>query len=51
MKKEYARTGEKLPADQEIIERIINGEKELYEQLIRKYNDRLYRIGMSIVSL
>ncbi len=33
----------------ELIERILAGDKGLYEQLIRKYNQRLYRTGMSIL--
>ena len=33
----------------ELIERILTGDKGLYEQLIRKYNQRLYRTGMSIL--
>ena len=36
--------------DEEIVARILNGEKQLYEELIRKYNQRLYRIGRSIVN-
>jgi len=36
--------------DEEIVARILNGEKQLYESLIRKYNQRLYRIGRSIVN-
>lgn len=41
-----------MPAtpDAEIIERILSGEKQLFELLIRKYNQRLYRIGMSILA-
>lgn len=37
-------------SDEEIVTQIINGEKYLYETLIRKYNLRLYRISMSIVN-
>lgn len=37
-------------SDEEIVERIINGEKDLYEILIRKYNLRLFRISMSIIN-
>ena len=37
-------------SDEEIVTQIINGEKYLYETLIRKYNVRLYRISMSIVN-
>jgi RNA polymerase sigma-70 factor (ECF subfamily) len=36
--------------DNEIIERIITGEKYLYEHLMRKYNSRLFRIAMSIIN-
>lgn len=39
-----------MPSDQEIIERIIKGENELYERLMRKYNERLFRISMSIIN-
>lgn len=37
-------------SDEEIVERVINGEKFLYENLIRKYNSRLFRIAMSIIN-
>ena len=37
-------------SDEEIVERVVNGEQHLYEQLMRKYNSRMYRIGMSIVN-
>ena len=36
-------------SDEEIIKRVIAGEKRLYEAIMRRYNARLYRIGMSIV--
>jgi len=36
--------------DEEIVERIIKGEKHLYENLVRKYNSRLFRIAMSIIN-
>src|ERR1044072_4980673 len=35
--------------DEELIARILASEKRLFELLIRKYNQRLYRIGMSIL--
>jgi len=35
--------------DEEIIKRITTGEKQLFEIIIRRYNQRLYRIGMSIL--
>lgn len=37
-------------SDEELVLRIINGEKYLYEILIRKFNQQLYRISMSIVN-
>lgn len=37
-------------SDELIIERILKGEKQLYERLMRKYNLRLYRICISMVS-
>ncbi len=37
-------------SDDEIIAKILEGEKRQYEILIRKYNQRLYRIGMSILA-
>jgi len=36
-------------SDEELITRILDGEKRLYELLIRRYNQRLYRIGMSVL--
>lgn len=36
-------------SEEELIGRILTGEKRLFELLIRKYNQRLYRIGMSIL--
>ncbi len=36
-------------SDEELIARILAGEKRLFELLIRKYNQRLYRIGMSVL--
>jgi len=36
-------------ADEELISRILNGETGLYEHIIRKYNQRMYRICMSII--
>ena len=37
-------------SDEELVERIVNGEKHLYETLMRKYNLRMFRISMSIVN-
>jgi RNA polymerase sigma factor (sigma-70 family) len=33
-----------------IIDRILKGEKNLFELIIRRYNQRLYRIGMSMLN-
>lgn len=35
-------------SDAELIQRILGGEKQCFEPIIRRYNARLYRIGMSI---
>jgi RNA polymerase sigma-70 factor (ECF subfamily) len=40
--------GDVIP-DREIIDRILRGEKELYALIVRRYNQRLYRVGISIV--
>jgi len=37
-------------SDNEIIARVLGNEKDLYALLIRKYNQRLYRVGMSIIN-
>jgi RNA polymerase sigma factor (sigma-70 family) len=37
-------------SDEQIVERILKGEKQLYEKLIRKYDQRLFRIGRSIIN-
>lgn len=36
-------------SDEAIVIRILQGETDLYEVLMRKYNERLYRISLSIV--
>ncbi len=41
-----------LPAqlsDTELVERILAGEKQLFEWIMRRYNQRLFRIGISIL--
>ncbi len=48
MNKEAAATD--TITDNEVIARILLGEKDLYAVLIRKYNQRLYRVGMSIIN-
>lgn len=35
--------------DSELITRILQGEKELYALIVRRYNQRLYRVGMGIL--
>lgn len=42
--------GKRLLPDEEVVSRVIKGEKFLYENLMRKYNSRLFRISMSIVN-
>lgn len=37
-------------SDEEIVAKILNGEVRLYEVIIRKYNQQLYRISMSIIN-
>jgi len=37
-------------SDMEIITRVLEGEKELYALIVRRYNQRLYKIGMSIIN-
>lgn len=36
--------------DNELITRIVNGEKNLYALVVRRYNQRLYRVGMGILN-
>lgn len=36
--------------DSELVSRILQGEKKLFEVIIRRYNQRLYRIGMSVLN-
>ena len=40
---------EQIPEEQ-LIRRILSGEKRLFEYIMRCYNQRLYRIGMSILN-
>lgn len=37
-------------SDIELIDRILKGEKRLFEMIIRRYNQRLYRLGMSVLN-
>ena len=36
-------------SDRQVINKVLAGEKELFAIIIRRYNQRLYRIGMSIL--
>ena len=40
---------ENLP-DNEIIARVLQGQKELYAVIVRRYNQRLYKVGMAILN-
>jgi RNA polymerase sigma-70 factor (ECF subfamily) len=37
-------------SDTEVINRILQGDKNLYSVIVRRYNQRLYRVGMSILN-
>ena len=37
-------------SDNEVIARILTGERNLYSVLVRRYNQRLYRVAMSIIN-
>ncbi|HWJ26230.1 MAG TPA: RNA polymerase sigma factor [Flavisolibacter sp.] len=37
-------------SDAEIIARVLKGEKDLYAIIVRRYNEKLYRVGMSIMN-
>ena len=37
-------------SDHEIISRVLGGDKELYALIVRRYNQRLYRVGMSVIN-
>ena len=37
-------------SDHEIITRILQGEKNLYAVIVRRYNQRLYRVALSIIN-
>ena len=49
MNKEGIPTSE-IINDDEIITRILHGEKDLYSIIVRRYNQRLYRVGMSMIN-
>ena len=37
------------PSDEEIVARVLGGEKALFEILVRRYNQRLYRVALGIL--
>ncbi len=43
-------SSEILLSDEAIVVKILAGETHLYEKLMRKFNQRLYRISMSIIN-
>ncbi|MEO6000226.1 MAG: RNA polymerase sigma factor [Chitinophagaceae bacterium] len=43
-------TVEDTISDNEIISRVITGERNQYALLVRRYNQKLYRVGMSIIN-
>ncbi len=49
MKDTLALPPDQLP-DTTLIDRILAGEKKLFEFIIRRYNQRLFRIGMSLLN-
>ncbi len=36
-------------SDEELVKRVVAGDKQLFEIIIRRYNQRLYRVGMSVL--
>src|SRR5215467_11528631 len=43
-------SGQPSVSDEELIVSILGGEKNLYAVLVRRYNQRLYRVGMAILN-
>jgi len=37
-------------SDNEVVARVLNGEKDLYAIIVRRYNERLYRVGISMIN-
>lgn len=48
--KSRVKADNKMLSDEEVVERVISGEKHLYENIMRKYNSSLFRISMSIIN-
>jgi RNA polymerase sigma-70 factor, ECF subfamily len=44
-----ARASAESWTDEEIVDRVLEGETALYEIIMRRYNQRLYRVARSIV--
>src|SRR5215831_20291902 len=43
-------TGQSSVSDEELIVSILRGETNLYAVIVRKYNQRLYRVGLAILN-
>lgn len=43
-------TNEAITPDKDLISRILQGNKDLYAIIVRRYNQRLYKIGMAILN-
>jgi RNA polymerase sigma factor (sigma-70 family) len=39
-----------MVTDEELVRRIVAGEKQFFEIIVRRYNQRLYRVGMSVLA-
>src|SRR5687768_2634907 len=50
MNKEIVLNTPDTTSEKEIIRRILAGEKRLFEILMRKYNGRLFKVGMAIIN-
>src|SRR5215470_15966195 len=45
---DFMNTTETLP-DEEVVRRILQGENQLFELIMRRYNQRLYRVARAIL--
>src|SRR4249920_113457 len=43
------RAAEGALSDEEVVRRVLQGDRPLYEVLVRRYNQRLYRVARAIV--
>jgi RNA polymerase sigma-70 factor (ECF subfamily) len=49
MEKMNSKDTTEVISDNEIIARVLRGEKNLYAQIVSRYNQRLYRVSLSII--